>query len=176
MHIHAKIKLLTKTYFDENNQRYPDNEPRTRVIETSPGRVLFNMMLPEEFQFVNWVLDKGGINSFINRVYRRLGDEVTIELVDNIKNMGFKYATVSGTTIAVADLTIPDERQEILDNALKRVNEIDRQYRRGLLTEEEQYQRTIEQWTNAKEQVEKAVRDAMDPSQPDCCDGLVWCW
>lgn len=166
VHIHAKIKVLVKTYFDDNNQRYADNEPRTRVIETSAGRVLFNMAMPEQFQFVNWVLDKGGINSFINRVYRRLGDEVTIELVDNIKNMGFKYATISGTTIAVADLTIPEERQGILDNALKRVNEIDRQYRRGLLTEDEQYQRTIEQWTNAKELVEKSVRDAMDPASP----------
>ncbi|MCA9930369.1 MAG: DNA-directed RNA polymerase subunit beta', partial [Anaerolineales bacterium] len=166
IHIHAKIKVLAQTYFDENNKRYADNQPRTRIIETSAGRVLFNMAMPKEFQFVNWVLDKGGINGFINRVYRRLGDEVTIELVDNIKNLGFKYATISGTTIAVADLTIPEERQGILDNALQRVNEIDRQYRRGLLTEEEQYQRTIEQWTNAKEQVETAVRDAMDPASP----------
>lgn len=164
--IHAKIKLLTNTYFDDNGVRYLDNEPRYRVIETSPGRVLFNMHMPKEFQFVNEVLDKGGVNALINRVYRRLGDEVTIDLVDNIKDLGFKYATVSGTTIAVADLTIPDERSEILDNALKRVNEIDRQYRRGLLTEEEQYMRTIELWNDAKSQVEKAVRDALDPASP----------
>ena len=102
----------------------------------------------------------------INRVYRKLGDEATIKMVDAIKNIGFRYATVSGTTIAVADLTIPEERQGILDDALQRVNEIDRQYRRGLLTEEEQYQRTIEQWNDAKDKVEKAVRDAMDPASP----------
>jgi DNA-directed RNA polymerase subunit beta' len=66
----------------------------------------------------------------------------------------------------VADLTIPEERSEILDNARKRVDEIDRQYRRGLLTEEEQYQRTVEQWNNAKDLVEDAVRDAMDPQGP----------
>jgi len=164
--IHAKIKLETYTYFKEDHNRYADNKPRRRIIETSPGRVLFNMVLPEEFQFVNRVLDKGGVNSLINRVYRRLGDEATIELADNIKTIGFKYATRSGTTIAVADLTIPEERQEILDNALQRVNEIDRQYRRGLLTEDEQYQRTIEQWNDAKDRVEKAVRDAMDPASP----------
>ncbi|MEM7331571.1 MAG: DNA-directed RNA polymerase subunit beta' [Chloroflexota bacterium] len=164
--IHAKINLLTNTYFKDDGVRYADNKPRYRMIETSPGRVLFNMHMPEEFQFVNEVLDKGGVNALINRVYRRLGDEVTIELVDHIKNLGFKYATVSGTTIAVADLTIPDERQEILDNALKRVNEIDRQYRRGLLTEEEQYMRTIEQWNDAKAQVETAVRGALDPASP----------
>ena len=164
--IHAKILLETPTYFKEDHIRYADNKPRTRVIETSPGRVLFNMTLPPEFQFVNRVLDKGGVNSLINRVYRRLGDDATIDMVDAIKNIGFQYATISGTTIAVADLTIPEERQEILDSALKRVNEIDRQYRRGLLTEEEQYQRTIEQWNDAKDKVEKAVRDVMDPASP----------
>ncbi len=164
--IHAKIKLEIATYFKDDHARYADNKPRTRVIETSPGRVIFNMTLPPEFQFVNRVLDKGGVNALINRVYRRLGDEATIEMVDAIKDVGFKYATVSGTTIAVADLTIPEERQGILDAALKRVNEIDRQYRRGLLTEEEQYQRTIEQWNDAKEKVEKAVRGVMDPASP----------
>ncbi|MCC6601732.1 MAG: DNA-directed RNA polymerase subunit beta' [Anaerolineae bacterium] len=164
--IHAKIKLEVETYFKEDNTRYADGKARRRVVETSPGRVLFNMTLPEDFHFVNRVLDKGGVNSLINRIYRLVGDEATIDMVDAIKNIGFKYATISGTTIAVADLTIPEERQGILDDALQRVNEIDRQYRRGLLTEEEQYQRTIEQWNDAKDKVEKAVRDAMDPASP----------
>ncbi|MCP5100924.1 MAG: DNA-directed RNA polymerase subunit beta' [Chloroflexi bacterium] len=164
--IHAKIKLLTETYFDDDHNRYENDEPVLRLIETSPGRVLFNMTMPPEFRFVNRVLDKGGVNALINRVYRLLGDDVTIKMVDDIKDIGFKYATISGTTIAVADLTIPEERQGILDNALKRVNEIDRQYRRGLLTEDEQYMRTIEQWNDAKDQVETAVRAAMDPASP----------
>ncbi|MCP4423112.1 MAG: DNA-directed RNA polymerase subunit beta', partial [Chloroflexi bacterium] len=89
-----------------------------------------------------------------------------IKLVDAVKSIGFKYATVSGTTMAVADLTIPDEREVILNDARKRVDEIDRQYRRGLLTEDEQYQRTIEQWNGAKDQVEKAVRNAINPASP----------
>jgi len=164
--IHAKIKLEVETYFKDDNMRYADGKPRLRIVETSPGRVLFNKTLPEEFNFVNQILDKGGVNALINRVYRMLGDEATIKMVDEIKNIGFKYATISGTTIAVVDLTIPEERQGILDEALKRVNEFDRQYRRGLLTEEEQYQRTIEQWNDAKEKVEKAVRNAMDPASP----------
>jgi len=164
--IHARIRLETETYYKDNHERYADGKPRHRIIETSPGRVLFNQALPKEARFVNRVLDKGGVNNLINRVYRLLGDEATIELVDSIKNIGFKYATISGTTIAVADLTIPEERDEILVNARKKVDEIDRQYRRGLLTEDEQYQRTVEQWNNAKDQVEKAVRNAMDPGSP----------
>ncbi|MDX1417652.1 MAG: hypothetical protein R3293_25840, partial [Candidatus Promineifilaceae bacterium] len=164
--VHAKIKVYTDTYYDENDQRYADGEPRRRLIETSTGRVLFNMALPEEARFVNRLLDKGGVNRLINRVYRLVGDEKTIQMADNIKNIGFKFATVSGTTVAVADLTVPDERTVILDQARNRVDEIDRQYRRGLLTPEEQYQRTVETWNEAKDDVADAVREAMDPNGP----------
>ncbi len=132
--IHAKIKVYTDTYYDEADQRYADGKPRRRLIETSTGRVLFNMALPEEARFVNRLLDKGGVNRLINRVYRLVGDEKTIQMADNIKNIGFKFATISGTTVAVADLTVPEERTVILDQARSRVDEIDRQYRRGLLT------------------------------------------
>lgn len=164
--IHAKIRLLTDTYQDDNGQRYADEKPRRRVIVTSPGRVLFNRTLPPGMRFINQVLNKGAVNDLINRVYRLFGDKATIEMVDAVKNIGFKYATRSGVTVAVQDLTVPEERQGILDQAQKRVEEIDRQYRRGLLTEEESYQRTIEQWTSAKDEVEVAVRAAMDPTGP----------
>ena len=164
--IHAKIKLYIDTTYDEKGTRYADGKPRRRLIETSPGRVLFNLTLPEEARFVNQLLDKGGVNRLINRVYKLVGDDKTIAMVDAIKDIGFKFATVSGTTVAVADLTIPEEREGILENARKRVDEIDRQYRRGLLTEEEQYQRTVEQWNEAKDLVADAVRNAIDPEGP----------
>lgn len=164
--IHAKIKLHTKTYFKDDGARYADGNPREKIIETSPGRVVLNRALPEEMRFINEVLDKGAVNELVNRVYRRLGDEETIEMVDKIKNLGFHYATRSGITIAVSDLSVPGEREVILQDARTRVDQIDRQYRRGLLTEDEQYQRTIEQWTDAKAKVEKAVRDAMSPAGP----------
>ncbi|MEM7115095.1 MAG: DNA-directed RNA polymerase subunit beta' [Chloroflexota bacterium] len=163
--IHAKIKVYTETYFDDDHNRYPDG-PKNRVVETSAGRVIFNLALPKEARFVNRMLDKGGVNGFINSIYRAVGDEVTIDMADAIKNIGFKYATVSGTTVAVADLTIPEERSDILAGARKRVDEIDRQYRRGLLTEEEQYLRTVETWNNAKDDVEKAVRGSLSPHGP----------
>jgi DNA-directed RNA polymerase subunit beta' len=164
--IHAKIKVYTYTYYDDDGIRYADNEPRRRLIETSTGRVLFNLALPEEARFVNRLLDKGGVNRLINRVYRLVGDEKTIKMADAIKDIGFKFATVSGTTVAVADLTVPDDRTEILTQARSRVDEIDRQYRRGLLTPEEQYQRTVETWNEAKDDVADAVRHAMDPNGP----------
>ncbi|MCZ2114426.1 MAG: DNA-directed RNA polymerase subunit beta' [Anaerolineae bacterium] len=164
--IHAKIKVRTSTYWKEDGNRYADGKARTRIIATTPGRVMFNLALPEPARFVNRMLDKGGVNALINRVHQVLGDEATIEMVDAIKDIGFRFATVSGTTIAVSDLTIPEKRSDILDAARKRVDEIDRQFRRGLLTEDEQYQRTIEQWTEAKDLVADAVKESMDPSGP----------
>ncbi len=164
--IHAKIKLRTDTYFTEQGNRYADGKLRTRLIETTPGRVIFNRAVPEEMRLVNETLDKGIVNDLVDRVYRRLGDDATIEMVDRIKDLGFHFATRSGITIAVSDLTIPQERRPILDQARKRVDRIDQQYRRGLLTADEQKQRTIEQWTDAKAEVEKAVRDAMSPAGP----------
>jgi len=166
VHIHARIKLYAETNFDDDGNRYADGKSIRRIIETSPGRVLLNDIFPDDMKFTNRVLDKGGINGLINRVYRRLGDDATIKLVDDVKTIGFEYATISGTTMAVSDLTIPEEREGILLAARKNVDEIDRQYRRGLLTEEEQYQRTIEQWTQAKSKVEVAVRNAIDPAGP----------
>jgi len=164
--IHAKINLRTETYFTDQGTRYADGKPRERIIETTPGRVIFNRAVPDEMQFVNEVLDKSAVNELVNRVYRRLGDEITIVTADKIKDLGFLYATQSGITIAVSDLTVPDERETILEDARNRVDQIDLQYRRGLLTEDEQYQRTIEQWTDAKAQVERAVRNAMSPAGP----------
>jgi DNA-directed RNA polymerase subunit beta' len=95
--------------------------------------------------------------------YRRLGGEVTTEVVDRIKDIGFKYATRSGVTIAISDLVIPEAKATIIGETERVVAEVDRQYRRGLLTEEEQYTRTVELWSRAREQVSDAVSDTLTP-------------
>jgi DNA-directed RNA polymerase subunit beta' len=168
VHLHAKIKLLIDTYYDDDEGRHMslEHESRETILETTPGRVLFNMALPSEVQYVNRLLDKGGVNDLIDNVHRVIGPENTIQMADSIKNIGFKYATRSGVTIAVSDLNVPEKRVVILDEAQKRVDNIDRNFRRGLLTEDEQYQRTVDTWNLAKEDVEQAVRDVMDAGSP----------
>ena len=144
-----------------------DHEPAPpQPIETTVGRCIFNHIVPDELRFINREMDKGALQELIGRCYRRLGRDVTTELADRIKTIGFKYATYSGATIAISDLVIPPEKTVILEDAQKTVTEVDRQYRRGLLTEEEQYTRTIELWSRAREQVSKAVSDALDPAGP----------
>jgi DNA-directed RNA polymerase subunit beta' len=166
IHIHAEIRLHTETYFDEDGQRYVDDQPRDRMITTSPGRAIFNRVLPPEMRFFNASLNKGGLQRLVGDIYRLVGPEVTTEVVDAIKDVGFRFATRSGVTIAVSDLEVPEQKQSILETATTKVSEVDRQFRRGLLTEDEQYSRTIELWTHAKDQVEDAVRDVMDPTGP----------
>ncbi|MBN1262084.1 MAG: DNA-directed RNA polymerase subunit beta' [Anaerolineae bacterium] len=139
--------------------------PKEPVL-TTVGRALFNRIVPDPMRFINNPLNKGDLNAEIGRCYRLLGAEPTVKFADDIKSIGFKYATLSGVTISVYDLTVPEAKDEIMSDATQQVTEIERQYRRGLLTEEEQYNRTIEIWSRAREQVSKAVADNLDPYGP----------
>jgi DNA-directed RNA polymerase subunit beta' len=144
-----------------------DNKPKPeQPIETTVGRCIFNRILPDEMRFINRVLDKGTLQDLIGVCYRQLGGEVTTEVVDRIKDIGFEYATRSGATIAISDLVIPPEKKDIIAKTEEIVAEVERQYRRGLLTEEEQYTRVVELWSQTQEQVSKVVSAALDPTGP----------
>ncbi len=164
MGIHAKIKLLTETVYSSKNDRFVDNQPRKQLIDTTVGRALFNMILPKELRFVNDVFDKSKLNDLVARCYQWLGLDETTELVDAIKNIGFKYATRSGASIAVSDITVPEAKYKIVADTEAKVSEVERQYRRGLLTEDEQYNRMIELWQSATGQVADAVRKNLGPN------------
>jgi DNA-directed RNA polymerase subunit beta' len=158
VHVHAKIKLYRWTEDPAKSVGGP--------IETTVGRVLFNDILPEEIRFVNEVQDKGSLKALVGQVYLLLGQQQTAEVADRIKDIGFKYATRSGTSIAVSDLIVPAAKAGILSQASQQVSEVERQYRRGLLTEDEQYTRTVELWSEARDRVSDAVRETMDPEGP----------
>jgi len=159
--VHTEIKLLAKTWYDDNGVRLP--EVQTRVINTTIGRVLFNRILPEEVQFINKKLDKGGVKDLTAEVYELCGQEVTTNVADAMKNIGFEYAMKSGTTLAVADITIPPERKPIIDEALKAIEVVQRDFRRGLLTEQEKNEREISIWQETTDKVGDAVKRHMDP-------------
>ncbi len=155
--IHARIRV---------RQVYEHQPPPPQPVETTVGRCLFNCILPDELRFVNEPLDKGKLQDLVALCYRRLGEERTTEVVDRIKAVGFHYATRSGVTIAASDLTIPADKSRILEEATAQVAEVERQYQRGLLTSEEQYARTIDLWSRARDEVSKAVSRALDPEGP----------
>ena len=159
--IHSKIKVRLTTWYDEKGDRLPEAE--SRLIDTTIGRVLFNRILPEKVQFINRQLEKGGIKDLIAEVYELYGQDVTTETADAIKRIGFEYAMRSGTTIAVSDITIPPEKTEIIEAALKDVELVQRDFRRGLLTEQEQNERIIQTWQQTTNDVAKAVKNYLDP-------------
>jgi len=160
--IHAPIKLSAATWYDENDERLATQEER--IIDTTVGRVIFNRILPEELQFVNRVLDKGAIQDLVGDVYRFLHEDGTPEVVDAIKDIGFAYATRSGTTIAISDITVPSSKQEIIAATLEQTEAVRMDYRRGLLTEQEQTERIIDLWQKTTAAVAEAVEEAMDPA------------
>jgi len=170
LELQAPIKVWAKTNYHGKDRygkdRYADGKPREKMIETTVGRVLFNQILPEQLRFVNHVMDKGKLNDLVAEAYRLLGAEKTADLVDQIKEIGFRYATQSGLTIAIDDIIVPKEKARILEEIGREVNEVERQYRRGLITEEEQYVKTVELWTKATDEITEAVAGALDPNGP----------
>ncbi len=159
--LHSKIKFKTATWYSDDGLRLA--EPETRVIDTTVGRVIFNNILPPEMQFKNLPLEKGGIKDLIAEVYQVCDQEVTTEVADLIKDVGFEYAMRSGSTIAVSDITIPERKDSFIHEADTEVSSINKQWRRGLLTEQERNDRTIEVWQNTTARIAKEVRANMDP-------------
>ncbi|MFH1084672.1 MAG: DNA-directed RNA polymerase subunit beta' [Chloroflexota bacterium] len=152
-HVHARVKFAFRR----------DDSDDVQVIDTTLGRILFNSHLPKELHFVNETLDKGGLKKLVARCYKALGLEGTTAVVDAIKDVGFEYAMRSGTTIAIDDIHVPGQKAAILEEANRRVAEVERQYRRGLITDNERYVKTVELWTEATESVTAAVAKELDP-------------
>ncbi|NTW43502.1 MAG: hypothetical protein HGB14_03495, partial [Anaerolineaceae bacterium] len=92
-------------------------EPVNKIIDTTMGRILFNRVLPEKIQFVNDVLDKGGVKDLIAHAYEICGEDETTKVADEVKDIGFQYAMKSGSTLAVADISMPIAKKEILAKA-----------------------------------------------------------
>ena len=154
--LHDDIKLLYTAH----------GATEATPIETTVGRALFNQILPDGMRYVNEVLDKGALKDLVGECYGQLGLEVTAKMVDQVKSIGFKYATRSGTTISVSDITVPKAKKEILETVTDQVAKAEQQYRRGLITEEERYIKTVQLWTEATDDVTEAVREAIDPASP----------
>jgi len=132
------------------------------VIDTTVGRVLFNAVLPEELRFINQVLDRGKIREIVTALFDRFGGEVTADVVDKIKTIGFAAATVAGVSISINDVAVPAEKAAMIAAAEKKVAEIDRQFQRGLITEQERYEATVKIWTDTTRDVIEAMMRTLD--------------
>ena len=135
-------------------------------INTTVGRVLFNDIVPESFEFQNELMDKKALRSLVSRVHQDLGSDETVEFVDAIKDLGFRYATQSGISIAVSDIVVPPSKTALMETADRRVDQLESDYQMGLMTENERYMAAIDIWQGATDQISAALDESLDPMGP----------
>jgi len=157
----GKIKLHTKFKIRINKvpvedfessieSRKTDVTQNQYTVETTVGRCLFNDILPEKMPFYNMTMSQRRLSKVISDCFELAGSAETIELLDNIKDMGFKYATLAGLSFGLMDLKIPERKHEIIQDTEKKVEKISSNYANGVLTEGERYNQVIDAWTNAR--------------------------
>ncbi len=137
-----------------------------KTVISSVGRILFNEILPKEFQYVNDVMDKKTLTPLIGRILNKLGNEKTVEILDNIKTMAFHNLTKSGISWGMNDLRTPPDKYKVLEEAEKVTDEIRMHYESGLLTDEERRMKVIETWARAKDAIQKISKAALDRNGP----------
>lgn len=135
--IHEQIKLRTKD----------------GIIETTPGRVIFNTIVPEALGFQNYSLPKQRMGQLILDCYKRVGLERTVQFLDDLKNLGFREATRAALSMGVCDVCVPDHKQKIIDDSHDKVALIKKQYQDGIITDGERKSKTISIWTEVQEQL-----------------------
>jgi DNA-directed RNA polymerase subunit beta' len=140
--------------------RRPDGEK----IKTTVGRIIFNEVVPEELGFYNKAIDKSQLKKIVILCHQQTGALVTAEMLDRIKELGFHYATKSGLTVAMNDVEVPSTKGDILDKADARIAENDKQYQRGMVTDQERYNQAVSVWTDATDEMTEAIQGMLNRS------------
>jgi DNA-directed RNA polymerase subunit beta' len=151
IHQHAKCKL-----------RLEGGE----IVETTMGRILLNQTLPKGFRFVNDVISKSKLSKIIAEVYRKFGHTETIHLLDRLKALGFEEATRAGVSIGIDDIQIPAAKVKLLEEAKNSVKSIESQYKNGLITEGERYNKVIDIWTHITDRVSDSMFESLESFNP----------
>ncbi|WP_414698220.1 DNA-directed RNA polymerase subunit beta' [Peptacetobacter sp. AB845] len=146
---------------------------RSALVESTVGRFIFNEGIPQDLGFVDRekdpfsleideVVTKKYLGKIIDKCFRKHENTITAELLDYVKGIGFKYSTVGGITVAVADMAIPKEKEIYISEAEKEVEKLGKAYRRGLISDEERYEKVIATWTETTDKVTNALMDNLD--------------
>lgn len=150
IHIHEKIKLRLN---------------HGEIITTTPGRVIFNTIVPEEMGFQNYVLRKKKMSELVLGTYKKVGLEATVKFLDDLKNLGFTYATKSALSMGVKDVKIPENKKQLLQQAQKLVEEVAKQYEDGVITDGERKSKIISIWTEVTDEISEELFKLI--SKPD---------
>ena len=143
-----------------------DGGVRVPVITTTVGRLIFNSAFPDDHEYVNQALLKGDIAKLVDLCVHRYDRAVVEQILDNLKNLGFHYATRAGVTLGVEDVTTPSDKAQILDRHEKEASKIESQYRKGIITDDERRQELITIWTQATDEVKDAMEARFGVTNP----------
>ncbi len=162
-------------YHDWIRLRNPDyqggekayGEPEPKIIHTTPGRVRFNEIWPSGLGFINFNVGKGQISDIIWRCYQCAGQAGTVIVLDDLKSLGFKEATRSGISIGIIDMVVPEEKKPELVKAYAEVEKVTKQYRNGVITDNERYQQVIDIWTHASDNIADALYRKLEHNEGD---------
>jgi len=156
--LHARVKVrITEYDVDENGEKHE----RTSIIDTTVGRAIFSLILPKglPFEIINQAMGKKQISKLLNECYRTLGLKDTVIAADQIMYSGFHYAMIAGASVGIDDMVIPDAKKELINAAEAEVIEIQEQFNSGLVTAGERYNKVIDIWSRANDEVANAMMD-----------------
>ncbi|HUJ08749.1 MAG TPA: DNA-directed RNA polymerase subunit beta' [Verrucomicrobiae bacterium] len=159
--IHERIRLKNPDY----GRQTVYGDPVSKVIETTVGRVIFNEIWPPEMGFINRPVDKSKLGDIIWQCYRTAGHQKTVEVLDRLKALGFEHATLAGISIGIEDMVVPKEKTVVIEEGLKDVADVEKQYRRGIITDGERYNKIIDIWTHATDKISNVMYAAMEHNQ-----------
>lgn len=137
--------------------------PKRGRLHTTMGRIIFNEVLPVPLRYRNYPMTKEALKALVSESLVTCGEATTVHMVDALKRVGYQYATKSGISFALSDITIPPEREASIQQGKQRVEEVDDGYRRGEITYEEWYRRVLEIWTEVTEYISGTLKDVLEP-------------
>jgi DNA-directed RNA polymerase subunit beta' len=158
----GKVIDLVHAFDTQNVLHTEPIEFNKQYMETTVGRVIFNDHLPEEMPYINGLLKKKGLAQLVQYCYLRLGLHVTVQMLDEVKNLGFLYATRAGISIGIDDMVVPSEKAGLVKAAEKEVVAVESQYQDGAITHGERYNKIIEIWSKVTERVSDEMFHAME--------------
>jgi len=158
----GKVIDLSKAFDSQNIVHTEPIEFVKQYMDTTVGRVILNDHLPEEMPFINGLLKKKGLSQLVHYCYLKFGLQVTVGMLDEVKSLGFDYATRAGISIGIDDMVVPDEKPMLVAQAEKEVVAVESQYQDGAITFGERYNKIIEIWSKVTERVSEQMFQAME--------------
>ena len=160
--LQSKVNIKTA-----NTSKYASmSDTPNRIIETTVGRVLFNSVLPSDFNFINTDINKKTLNKIVANIIEKYDKTISSSILDKIKDFGFRYATLSGVSWGMNDLKIPEEKKELIKLSKEEALRVKEDYEKGLLNEEERYNKNIKIWMELKNKIFDLVLKTLDEFGP----------